>query len=95
MVQSFDHEALQYFEQINSEFIKEQALQIEIASTVSQFTQHPLNVATLYLHNFYSTDKHSPIEEMVSMQGCGGHLAKCPKCAGMCTECRAITFALD
>lgn len=77
MIQSFDHETLKYFEVVNQDFVKAQTDKLETTSFKSQssvFTQHPLSVATLYLHNFYHTWPHSPTDQMVSCQGVGGHL---------------------
>jgi len=53
MVQSFDHEALSEFEKINKGYIESRNDSVietsSCYSKTSQFTQHPLNVATLYL----------------------------------------------
>lgn len=76
MIQSFDFDVLTEAEKINSEFIANNSNKMEtssIFSRQSQFTQHPLNVATLYLHNYYHYIPRSPTHEMIN-QGCGGHL---------------------
>ena len=67
MVQSFDFMTLAHMDLVNQRFIREQQKNDPL-----QCLQ--LLVATLYIHNYYHYITHSPIEEMVSKQGQGGHL---------------------
>ena len=79
LVSSFDHDVLREMKSLNAEYIQDQSNKLETSSILSlmsrqsQFQQHPLNVATLYLHNFYHYYKRSPNNEMIT-QGCGGNL---------------------
>lgn len=77
LISSFDHQALREMERINQDFISVQTSEtssaLSLMSRQSQFTQHPLNIATLYLHNFYHWIACPPLTEMVT-QGCGANM---------------------